>query len=261
MVREGRRTGQLQVRLVTSPGKLDVDALIAAVDCEGLWWTQTENMGESTYGGETALLSGAPQLVERLGASTSSSRPRRSSRRTPRWPSGSTAWRVEYAGLRGHENVFDLYCGIGTIGLSLATRARRVIGVEIVEAAVADAIENARINEIENAASTPATSAWRCASWSSARAARTSWSSTRRAPGLSQKVVRRIVEAGAVADRVRVVQPDDAGPERRAARRGGLLAGAGPPGGHVPAHAAHRVRGAVRAGEALDERAPSTAGR
>ena len=58
---------------------------------------------------------------------------------------------AEYAALRGHERVFDLYCGIGTIGLSLAARAREVVGVEIVEAAVADAIENARLNEITNA--------------------------------------------------------------------------------------------------------------
>ena len=57
----------------------------------------------------------------------------------------------ELAGLRGHERVFDLYCGIGTIGLSLAARAREIVGVEIIEPAVADAIENARRNEITNA--------------------------------------------------------------------------------------------------------------
>ena len=66
VIREGRRTGQTQVRLITSPGKLDVDALIAAVDADGLWWTQTADLGESTYGGESSLLSGAPQLTERL---------------------------------------------------------------------------------------------------------------------------------------------------------------------------------------------------
>ena len=58
---------------------------------------------------------------------------------------------IEFAALHGTEKVFDLYCGIGTIGLSLATRARKVIGLEIVESAAADAIENAKINEIENA--------------------------------------------------------------------------------------------------------------
>ena len=67
VVREGRRTGELQVRLVTSPGKLDADALIDAVDADGLFWTQTDGLGESTQGGETALLRGGPQLHEQLG--------------------------------------------------------------------------------------------------------------------------------------------------------------------------------------------------
>ena len=58
---------------------------------------------------------------------------------------------IEYAGLKGFERVYDLYCGIGTIGLSMAPRAAELFGLEIVKDAVADAIENARSNEIENA--------------------------------------------------------------------------------------------------------------
>jgi 23S rRNA (uracil1939-C5)-methyltransferase len=57
----------------------------------------------------------------------------------------------EYAALTGAENVFDLYCGTGTIGLSLAGRARAVWGLEISEEAVACAIENAELNGIGNA--------------------------------------------------------------------------------------------------------------
>src|SRR5690349_13003740 len=44
VVREGRNTGAFQVRLVTSPGRLDVEALIDAVPCDGLFWTQTEGL-------------------------------------------------------------------------------------------------------------------------------------------------------------------------------------------------------------------------
>lgn len=58
---------------------------------------------------------------------------------------------IEYATLTGKETVLDLYCGAGTIGLSMAPKAKEVIGVEIVEQAVSDAIENARINKINNA--------------------------------------------------------------------------------------------------------------
>ena len=54
------------------------------------------------------------------------------------------------AGLTGEETVFDLYCGTGTISLFLASRAARVIGVEIVPEAVRNAEENARLNGFEN---------------------------------------------------------------------------------------------------------------
>ena len=57
----------------------------------------------------------------------------------------------EYAGLTGSETVLDLYCGTGTIGLSLAAHAKELIGAEIVPQAVEDAKINAEINGIENA--------------------------------------------------------------------------------------------------------------
>ena len=58
---------------------------------------------------------------------------------------------LEYAGLTGEETVWDLYCGIGTISLFMAQRAKAVYGVEIVPQAIEDARENAERNHIENA--------------------------------------------------------------------------------------------------------------
>lgn len=57
---------------------------------------------------------------------------------------------LAYAELTGTETVWDLYCGIGTISLFLAQRARHVYGIEIVEAAIEDARDNAKLNGIEN---------------------------------------------------------------------------------------------------------------
>jgi 23S rRNA (uracil1939-C5)-methyltransferase len=57
---------------------------------------------------------------------------------------------VEFAGLTGNETVFDLYCGIGTISLFLAQKAKKVIGVEVVEEAVKAANKNAKLNGIKN---------------------------------------------------------------------------------------------------------------
>lgn len=55
-----------------------------------------------------------------------------------------------FAALTGKENVLDLYCGIGAISLFLASGAREVLGIEVVDAAVEDAIQNARINRASN---------------------------------------------------------------------------------------------------------------
>lgn len=57
----------------------------------------------------------------------------------------------DFAGLTGDQVMLDLYCGVGTIGLTLADRCRRLIGVEVVPQAVENARENARRNGIENA--------------------------------------------------------------------------------------------------------------
>ena len=58
---------------------------------------------------------------------------------------------LEYAGLTGNETVWDVYCGIGTISLFLAQKAKQVYGVEIVPQAIEDAKHNAKLNGFENA--------------------------------------------------------------------------------------------------------------
>jgi 23S rRNA (uracil1939-C5)-methyltransferase len=151
VVREGRRTGELQVRLVTSPGEIDTAGLAAAVGCDGLFWTRTAGLGESTQGGETRRIAGAARLREQLGDLEFLISPEAFFQTNTEMAEILYGAAVEFAGLRGHERVFDLYSGIGTIALSLASRAREVVGVELAEPAVADAIGNARRNEITNA--------------------------------------------------------------------------------------------------------------
>jgi 23S rRNA (uracil1939-C5)-methyltransferase len=195
VVREGRRTGELQVRLVTSPGSIDVDSLADAVKCDGLFWTRQEQLGETALGGDTTLISGGTQLRERIGGLEFLISPEAFFQTNTEMAEQLYAIAAEFAQLRGHERVFDLYCGIGTIGLSLAARAREVVGVEIVEPAVADAIENARINDIVNARFYAG----------DIRIAMRELVETAGKPdvavvdppraGLSQKVVRRIIEA------------------------------------------------------------------
>ena len=151
VVREGRRTGQIQVRLVTMPGTLDTDGLAEAVDCNGLLWTAFDGVGETTALGETELISGSDYLDEELSGLQFRISPHAFFQTNTEMAERLYALAGEYAALRGFERVYDLYCGIGTIGLTLAPRASELWGLELIEPAIGDAISNARLNEIDNA--------------------------------------------------------------------------------------------------------------
>jgi 23S rRNA (uracil1939-C5)-methyltransferase len=141
VVREGRRTGQLQTRLVTSPGELPRPP----VDLH----TVIEGPSGGTDGPTGAL--GRELLEEELAGLRF-----RLSHRAFFQTNTEMAERIyaiagEYAALRGTERLFDLYCGIGTLGLTLARGCGELWGLEIVEAAVVHAAANAALNGIENA--------------------------------------------------------------------------------------------------------------
>ncbi len=151
VVREGVRTGELQVRLVVAPGELDEPSLADAVTCDGLFVTRTDALAETTQGGRTRRVAGAPKLHEELAGLRFAVSPEAFFQTNTVMADRLDALAAELAALEGWERVFDLFCGIGTLGLSLAARAGEVWGVEVVEPAVADAIANARANAIENA--------------------------------------------------------------------------------------------------------------
>jgi 23S rRNA (uracil1939-C5)-methyltransferase len=152
IVREGRRTGQLQVRLVSGPGEIDRAGLVAALpEVRGVLWTRVDGVAEVTRGGHTELLAGAETLEEELcGLRFRISAEAFFQTNTEM---AEQLYRLvgRYAQLSGFERVYDLYCGIGTIALSLAPRAAEVVGLELAAESVADARRNARLNEIDNA--------------------------------------------------------------------------------------------------------------
>ena len=247
VIREGRRTGEVQVRLVTSPGAHRHRLAGGAVECDGLFWTQQDQLGETVQGGETVLISGTPQLREQIGGLEFLISPEAFFQTNTEMAEQPVRGRRRMAALRGHERVFDLYCGIGTIGLSLAARAREVVGVEIVEPAVADAIENARLNDVLNA---------RFFAGDIRLAMRELVEQAGRPDvavvdppraGLSQKVVRRIIEAQPSRIVYVSCNPTTLAPNAAQMVEAGYRARARAAGRHVPADAAHRVRGAARA--------------
>ena len=152
VVREGRRTGQLQARLITSPGKLDREGLAAAAQpLAGLLWTQLDSVAETTTGGSTEQLAGADRIVEEIGGLNLRISPEAFFQTNTEMAERLYGLAIESAQLGGFERVYDLYCGIGTIGLLIAPRVAELWGLEIVPEAIADAIANARRNEIDNA--------------------------------------------------------------------------------------------------------------
>ncbi len=157
VVREGRHTGQVQLRLVTTPGEVDVYSLAAALGealgerFSGLLWTRSGQLAETTMGGETELVSGSAELSERLGELDLRISHEAFFQTNTEMTEVLYGLVTEYAALEGWERVFDLYCGIGTIGLTLAPRAGELWGIELIEEAVANAIAAARRNEITNA--------------------------------------------------------------------------------------------------------------
>ncbi|HEV3000560.1 MAG TPA: 23S rRNA (uracil(1939)-C(5))-methyltransferase RlmD [Solirubrobacteraceae bacterium] len=153
VVREGRRTGEVQVRVVTSEGALDADALAAALGgvADALFWTRIDGVAEVTAGGRTELATGATQLREELGGLEYGISPEAFFQTNTEMAERLYGVAAEYAALSGWERVFDLYCGMGTIGLTLAPRAGEVFGLEVVEEAISDAIANARRNQVDNA--------------------------------------------------------------------------------------------------------------
>jgi 23S rRNA (uracil1939-C5)-methyltransferase len=155
VVREGRNTGQVLVVLVTAPGErfetgYFVDVLRRFPEVRSIHWAINDTPAEQTNL-PTKLLWGDEAIEEEILGLRFRVRPSAFLQTNTEMAERLYALAREYAGLTGTENVYDLYCGTGTIGLALADRAASVWGLEISEESVACAIENAELNSIGNA--------------------------------------------------------------------------------------------------------------
>ena len=201
VVREGRRSGQIQARIVTSEGDFAALDLAEHVEATGVLWTRTPSVAETTREGETDLLTGTATIEEELSCAGERLRFRISPdaffQTNTEMAERLYGAAVELAELSGRERVYDLFSGIGTIALALAPAAGEVWGVELVEQAVADAIENAKLNGIDNARfyAGDVRTAMRPLVEEAGQPDVLVVDPPR--AGLSQKIVRRIIETGA----------------------------------------------------------------
>jgi 23S rRNA (uracil1939-C5)-methyltransferase len=156
VVREGRNTGQVLAQLVTAAGeRFDtghfVDVLRRFPEVRSIHWSQNESVAEVTNL-PTILLWGEEAIEEELCGLRFRVRPNAFLQTNTRMAERLYELAREFAALTGSETVYDLYSGIGTIGLVLARDALTVWGVEVSEESVACALENADLNGITNAA-------------------------------------------------------------------------------------------------------------
>jgi 23S rRNA (uracil1939-C5)-methyltransferase len=157
VVREGRNTGQALVHLVTARGeRFDRERLIEVLtefpEVRSVQWSVNSGVAEVTSNLPTELLFGEDAIEEEIGGLRLRVRPNAFLQTNTEMAERLYGIAREFAGLQGGETVYDLYCGIGTIGLSMAANALTVWGIEISEESVACAIENQELNAIGNTA-------------------------------------------------------------------------------------------------------------
>jgi 23S rRNA (uracil1939-C5)-methyltransferase len=150
-------TGELMVNLIVSNEMLSdltqlLDELLKAFpQITSLYYTINPKHNDSIHDLAPRLFAGRAYVTERLGELNFQIGPKSFFQTNTKQAEKLYEVTRDFASLTGHETVYDLYCGTGSIGLFLSRQASRIVGVEVIDAAVSDARENARINDISHA--------------------------------------------------------------------------------------------------------------
>ena len=155
LIRYGYFTKEVMVCLILNGNKIPKEEQLVKSLCEIPGMTSiTINVNKKhsnvILGEEIRLLWGQEYITDRIGDISYQIAPLSFYQVNPMQTQKLYAKALEYADLHGEETVWDLYCGIGTISLFLAQKAKFVRGVEIVPAAIENAKENAKLNGLEN---------------------------------------------------------------------------------------------------------------
>lgn len=158
VIREGKRTRQTLLHLLTTDrpaGREEVDALSAYLlerfpQITTIVHSVTDKKAQVAMGESSRVVSGPGYIEERLGKALFRISAHSFFQTNPSAVEGLYEKVRQMGGFTGTENVWDLYCGTGSIAISIASDVRRVTGIEVVEEAVRDAVENCRLNGIDN---------------------------------------------------------------------------------------------------------------
>ena len=156
LIRYGEKTGEWMVCFVINGKKLPhaesfIEVLKDLPGMTSITVNINESRGNVILGEETYTLYGQGYITDYIGTISFQISPQSFYQVNPAQTEVLYNKALEYANLTGEETVWDLYCGIGTISLFLAQKAKKVYGVEIVPQAIADAKENTLRNHISNA--------------------------------------------------------------------------------------------------------------
>jgi len=154
MLREGKRTGEAIVNIVTAQPALhvfsDLTQRLVGSQVTGVVVNVNPKKASVAVGVEEHLIGGRDHIREEIGGLTFQVSANSFFQTNTLQAERLFGLVQEYAGLSGDETVVDLYCGTGAISLLLAKRARKVYGIEVAPAAIADAQRNAKANGIDN---------------------------------------------------------------------------------------------------------------
>lgn len=156
LIRYGFKTREIMVCLVINGDKLPhseklVDKLTQIEGMTSITYSVNRENTNVIMGKEIGLLWGQSYITDYIGDVKYQISPLSFFQVNPVQTEKLYGLALEYANLKGEETVWDLYCGIGTISLFLAQKAKQVYGVEIIPQAIDDARNNAKINGIGNA--------------------------------------------------------------------------------------------------------------
>ena len=155
LIRYGFFTDEMMVCLIINGEKLPgEEALVKSLrqipETVSVMVNVNKKRNNVILGEKVRLLWGQPYITDKIGEISYQISPLSFFQVNPYQTGRLYGKALEYAQLSGNETVWDLYCGIGTISLFLAQKAKMVRGVEIIPAAIENAKENARLNGFDN---------------------------------------------------------------------------------------------------------------
>ena len=156
LIKQGSLTGEVMVAFITrnqpfpAAGKIAHELVSLFPEIKSIVQNVNDAHGNVILGPDTSVIWGRDIITEHIGSFKFKIAAESFFQVNPLQTEMLYRKAVEYAGLTGGETVLDAYCGVGSLTLFLAEKAKKVYGIEVVKEAVKNAVENAALNQVKN---------------------------------------------------------------------------------------------------------------